>query len=408
MKKLLFFHHSESIGGAGISGLNMLGCLNSNDYDITVYCTSNDNYGMADLFQEKGYNVIRAGKSPAVLLHFSGSEKFIFSPYFLRCIKDIILDVKVIREVLFTIQPDIVVLNSMSLFWIAPLAKKMKSDVVLFFRETYTRGLLGVRTQIIKRFLNKYVDKISFISTYEKNKSKSVKSYKKVIYNIFDPQIFEGMTREECRNDLGLSNDHIYILFLGGMIPYKGALYALKALKNLQNINVKLLFIGHSWNGQKISIKNKKGVLRKIHLLLNLNYEANCVNYILKNKLEEQVLFYPLQMNIAPFYKAADVLIFPMTKPHQARPIIEAGFAKIPVVITDFPQIREFCDTKTSYLFKNRDVNMLTLKLQEVITNNSINKLLIDQNYNQVLNKHSYTKYKKDINALFDFKINNK
>jgi glycosyltransferase involved in cell wall biosynthesis len=400
-KKVLFVHHSSTIGGAGLSGLNVLKSLNQEQYDITVYCTSDEQNSMIKLFKENGVNVIEGINSPKIILHFSGSEYMFISPFFLKSVYDVIRDIPKIKEVIVATDPDVVVMNSMTLFWIAMIAKRIGKETILFFRETYTKGLFGFRTYLIQRLINKYVDKVSFINSYENKQSVWIKTYKQTIYNAIDDEAYRLLTREDSKKFLQLNTGSFYILYVGGMTEYKGAVIAINAMKYISNPEIKLVFVGYNWNGKPIKLKDKKGILRKIKFLLGANYETNVINRIINERLQERILFFPNQKNIAPFYKACDCLIQPITKPHQARPVFEAGFSRIPVIITDFPQINELCDEENSYLFENKNSKKLAEKIMQVYNFPLDAQLKVENNYKRVVERHSFSKYKIQINKLF-------
>jgi glycosyltransferase involved in cell wall biosynthesis len=185
------------------------------------------------------------------------------------------------------------------------------------------------------------------------------------------------------------------------MTEYKGAVIAINAMKYISNPEIKLVFVGYNWNGKPIKLKDKKGILRKIKFLLGANYETNVINRIINERLQERILFFPNQKNIAPFYKACDCLIQPITKPHQARPVFEAGFSRIPVIITDFPQINELCDEENSYLFENKNSKKLAEKIMQVYNFPLDAQLKVENNYKRVVERHSFSKYKIQINKLF-------
>ncbi len=406
MKSILFFHHSGTIGGAGLSGLNVLNALNKSEYSVTVFCAGSDSGGMIELFENNGYKVLNGGTSPKIIPHFSGSQYSFFSPLFWRSVYNVLADISNIKKTINSIDPDIVVMNSMTLFWISIVAKKVNKETVLFFRETYTKGLIGFRNLIIKSLITKYVDKVAFISNYEYVLSNKIRSYKTTIYNAIDEEKFGVINRKESRELLNLDEGVFYILYVGGMTYYKGAHIAIEAMKYIENPNIKLIFIGYKFCGKPIRIKDKKGVLRKIKYLLGLNYESTTINNLYKYKLLDKIQFYPNQNDMVPFYKACDCLIQPIVKPHQARPVFEAGFVKIPVVITDFPQIREICDEASVFLFDNENSKMLAKSILEIYTNQILVKKKVDENYKRTKERHNITTYNEKINALFSFSRN--
>jgi glycosyltransferase involved in cell wall biosynthesis len=386
-KKILFFHHCATIGGAGLSGLNVLKAIPKEKYDVTVYCNS-EIPDMAELYRNAGFNVIFAGKSPAVFVHFSGGELFALSPNAIINYISIYLDRKNIFTAINKIQPDIVIINSMTLFWIGKIAKKINAETICFFRETFAKNLLGIRNKIIRFNLNKYIDKISFISKYDQDKCKNLNCQCTTIYNMIPHQDFLKLSKPKTIEYLGLNEKNYNVLYVGGMSPLKGAIVAIRALSRVKNQNIKLVFIGFNWDGNKKLFSHCISIKSKIKYMLGIDYEANCINYIIENRLKDRILFFDVQKDISPFYVACDALISPSTKPHQARPIFEAGFAKIPVIASDFPNIRESIDEESGFLFKNKDSEELAFILDSISKNPRSYTEKIITNYKKTMNRH--------------------
>jgi glycosyltransferase involved in cell wall biosynthesis len=234
-QRILFFHHCSTIGGAGISGLNALKAIPQEFFEIIVFSNS-EGYGMAELFQNAGFNVIAGGKSPVVFSHFSGGEFFSFSPYFFYNCYQIWKDFRKIKNVIYKLKPDIVIVNSMTLFWIGKIAKKYDIQTICFFRETYAKSLLGLRNRIIKYYLGHYFDKISFISNYDKEINSALPCFKTTIYNSINDSVRNFLNDSNkllIQKKLDLQSDDFNILFVGGMSPLKGAHVIIEALKIL-------------------------------------------------------------------------------------------------------------------------------------------------------------------------------
>jgi len=381
-----------------MSGLNFLNSLDKSEYNVTVYCNSVHN-GMCDLFQKNGYKVISAGKSPIFFPHCSGAEAFIYSPRrVLSCLLRIKHDIPKIENIIKKQNPDIVVLNSMTLFWIARIAKKYNKETILFFRETYVRGIFGLRTSFIKQQLSKYVDKIAFISNFENLQTKNVKCIKKTIYNAIAQVNYDKFSKTECLDKLGLVDNTFNILYVGGMSQLKGAKVAIEALTELKDENIKLVFVGYQWNLKLKKLSDCNTIKSKIKFILNLDYGKACIKLIVKNNLQDRISFYKSQNDIAPFFMACDVLIFPMTRPHQARPLFEAGYAKIPVVITKFNNIMELCSEKSAYFFENKQYKELAIRIKEIIKDPGLAREKCEINYKNTVENHNFENYKIKVN----------
>ena len=274
----------------------------------------------------------------------------------------------------------------MTLFWVGKIAKKYNAETVCFFRETYIRGLIGLRTAYIKNNLSKYFDKIAFISNYELVRSKGIKSYKVTIYNMVCEEGYDRYTKSEARDLLSLDDNNFYVLFVGGINQLKGTLELLKAFS-------------------RINDAFPTDIKRRIKSLFVKNYSIKCLDYIDKHNLKERIVFFSSQNDIAPFYRASDLLVFPMTAPHQARPLFEAGYARIPVVITDFENIKELVDNSSGYLFENRKCDQLAQTIEYVKNNYEESQEKVELNYKNTISRHSPVVYKKQIEKLLEGKI---
>jgi glycosyltransferase involved in cell wall biosynthesis len=397
-KIILFFHHSDLIGGAGISGLNVLKAIPKDNFDIIVFCKSNGGQ-MPEKFRENGFKVIEDRKAPTFYRHCVGSECGFFSISHLTNIINIIRNFKMINKVIDEVNPNIVIVNSMTLFWIGKIAKRKNKKTICFFRETYIKGAIGIRTANIKKSLSKYFDKVAFISKYDCDNNKSIHSKKYVIYNMVDSKPFLIKNESEINTELNIERNYFNILYLGGLNKLKGAHVILEAISKVKNQNVRLIFVGYQWNGQpkKVSIKR---VITKLRCILNIDYEKKFIDFIIDNDLKSKIKFYPSQKDIAPFYSLCNAIVFPATKPHQARPIFEAGLAKIPVIVTKFDNLKEFINDNNGYLFENNNSDNLASIIDTISLYPDDFKNKVENNFNLTKSRHSETVFKTHIENL--------
>lgn len=401
MKKLLFIHHSSIIGGAGISGLNVLKSLDATKFSVKVYLPFQEDNSIAALYDSNGFETIQAKNSPIIFSHFSGGEKSVISPFFWKNIYELTKDRSKIKQLLINEEPDVVVLNSMTLFWIAPLAKKRNIRVLLFFRETYGIGFLGLRNAIIRLYLRHYIDKISFISDYENALTPKEEQYKNTIYNAIDGSKFSDLNKLQCRNDLNLNQDEFHILYVGGLISYKGPLILLQALKELAIYNnIHLLFLGFS-EDQLANHASKLSFFKKVRSILGLDYRKKCLDFIENNNLRDKISFISHVSDTSKFFKASDCVAIPMTRPHQARPIFEAGFAKTPVVVSDFKQIRSLYDDDSVYFFETQNAQSLFKSIEDVYLDRVKAENKVNNNYKITVERHSLDKFSNEIKLFF-------
>lgn len=401
MKKILFFHHNSKISGAGVSGRNVIRAIDKSKYEVVAYCSTKNGAEVSDYFANEGIRIIEGGDSPKNYEHCVGSEHLFVSPRHFRNLLEIRADEKKIRRIIRNEKPDIVILNSMTLFWIAHIAKECPCKVILFFRETWVKGLIGFRKRIIESNISKYVDKVVFISNYDCISSKRIKCKKSTVYNAIDFLDTESLDREETKKTLGINGHSFHLLYVGGATKLKGLHVLLRALP-LMDQRVHLNIVGYQWNGKAKMLKNCKSSIQKIRYILGLDYEKRCIEIIKKEKIEDRISFFPSNCAIERFYKACDAVVFPMTKPHQARPLFEAGAAKIPCIISNFENIAELASDRNCNLFKPNDFRDLARVVNSILSNLGEQKNKVMCNYEDTIRRHDYRAYCKLIRKEID------
>ena len=118
--------------------------------------------------------------------------------------------------------------------------------------------------------------------------------------------------REECRRQLNLSNDQIFLLFVANDFERKGLQTLLVAMAKLQP-SITLGVVGHS---------NKLPIFeRQVHKL----------------DLTNRVKFYGQQEDLSVFYRAADLLVHPTLEDSFGLVVLEAMVQKLPVLVSSSP-----------------------------------------------------------------------
>lgn len=395
MKKIVVFHHFGGIGGAGLSLMDILASIDRNLYEVTVVCPNNP-LGMVELMKGEGIKVVETDHTPINFAHYNGGIKYIFSPRTVTNLLRLLRDIPSVKRLINDLEPEMVIVNSMTLFWIGKVAQRRKCKTVCFHRETYVSGCLGLRTALIKHYLSKYFNKVVFISNYDLKESESVRTQKEIIYDKVHRYKYENLDRHTCREQLNLSNDTRYILYLGGFSRLKGAQTIIEAMQYVKTPNTKLIFVG------KIP-SDSNSPANKIRRRIGYDTYHEVMTIIKAHNLSDRIVFYPETSRPELFYGAADVIVFPSTQGHQARPIYEAGFARIPIVISDFPQTREFSEHRFNTLtFTPKDAMDLSRKIDECFTDKNLKELLIENNFKLAVDKHDYESMKREINEVLE------
>jgi len=131
LKKLSIIHQSGAIGGACISLLHIIRAIDRTKYNITVLCPYYPNE-MIKLLQKEECQVVSSTTSPKIFAHYNGGIPYAVSLKTIKNILAIIRDKKQVEHYIREVDPDIVAVNSMTLFWIGKIAKIMNKYTVWF------------------------------------------------------------------------------------------------------------------------------------------------------------------------------------------------------------------------------------------------------------------------------------
>ena len=348
-----------------------------------------------------GYKCISEPTSIPMIEHFSGSDRFIASYRTIRNIINIATRRNEVMSMIRGVSPDIVAVNSMTISYTGKMAKSLGIKSVCFHRETYAKGLFGVRTKIIKRLLSIDFDKVVFISSYDLEQSDELKSD---TYIIHDKVIINEYIDQKDNNVLiSISSEEIIkVLYTGGMSELKGAHIIIKALANC-NPNIYLIFLQYDGIKRKTCLADYKGIKNKLRYILGKDYTSKVLSLIEKNSLWNRIHFYPVTNDVAKFFKLCDLVVFPSTSAHQARPIYESGAASKPIIITKSENISEFVvDGENGFTFENGNSVILSELVDKLAKDKDLRKKMGNINYTKTINNHDFATLKNELSLLFE------
>lgn len=380
MKKIIIFHHYNTCVGAGLCLFQIAVSL-KNEYEVVV-CLPDYKGDLNSKLLTNGIRTIQLKNIPKSYSHYNGSYKPFLSRQHINDIFLIQRSKNKIIEILKTEAPDFALVNSMTLFWIGKIVKKMNIKSICYVRETYCSTLLNVRTNYIKTCLNKYFDTVIFISKYDMYATG--KKYDKyvLITDKVDFSLYSKLNKKKARDELHLPNDKSIILYVGGDNPIKGPMVILKAMKCIKS-DAKLVYLQHSSS-------TSKGIAIFIRRMLGKDISFKVEKYIYKNKLSDKVILRATSDEVQKYFIASDLVVFPNTIAHQARPIYEAGYVKIPIIATDFENIREFLNSSTGFVFKKNDFVELSILIDNILNGKIDVSTKLLNNYEQTVKNHNY------------------
>ena len=372
-KKITFIHHFGGLGGAGKSLINNILLLSEN-YDITVILPKKPTEIHNEIAKIKNVKILKFIFIPSLPI-YSGGLRFYDPRFLIHMIKSFYFASNFVSLIKKT-EPDFLVVNSIITSWLSCYFKDVKS--ICFIRETFLNSPFK---KLQKSFLNNFT-KVVFISKYDSSVwNLDTQNY--VIQNYFEPDnhYLLSASNDDISNsnlDDNSINSFLKILFLGGTSYIKGFYFLLLAiLKTKHKHKIELVVLGNS---------NKK--------------IASIVNFLFKRSLK--IVFHGNVQNVSVFYSYCDLVIFPVVKVHQGRPIFEAGFFKKPVLVPNYDNFTEYVEHDFNGLVYNRhSISSLSLILDNLALNKSVLESLGNNNYLLSSGNHRKNVVEKLILELF-------
>lgn len=370
--KVVFIHHYGGIGGAGASLIYALEMLQE-ACDVTVLCPSSPPYLSREL-RERGFAVIDPGLFLPLFPYFSGGLRWWNLGFWMHVLSILKLR-KDWKRILQTQKADLFLLNSVTLCWMIPVISALGGACACFVRETMPESRLSIEELILKTLLSK-CDGVFFLTKHDEREFACKARARAVIADCFRYANFVGLEKSATRLQLGLKEDGFYLLYVGGMSRLKGLHVIIEALGELKELRVHLVIAGLMENrGRYAKLIDSKirtfGLQNRIHIL-------------------------GLQTDMAPLYVACDVLVFPATAPHQARPAFEAGMAGLPVIISDFRQTAELVqDSLNGLVFRPNDGRDLAKKIALLYNDPELRRRLGQKNRELSIEHHEFSSVKE-------------
>jgi len=376
MIRILYIHHGKGIGGAPLSLLYLIKGLDKTRFHPAVLCLYETE--VVDLFHREGIEIYIAKG----IDDFSHTNvlwyNFLKLPKLLWRILKIPISIHNACRFFQHHKFDIVHLNTSTLFACAIAAKRAGIKVVWHIREPLHRGYLGIRRYLIRKLIYKYSDRIIPICHYDAEQLIPTPKIH-VVYNFVDFQKFDRtISGELFRKRFNIRSDTKLAGMLGGVNKIKGTKEFVEAAKHVveRDRNVIFLVIGN--------YPQPKGLFQHLRAWLNgeKKYYSDILNFIRREHLEDKVIFTGVQQNIPEVVAALDVLVFPSTVPHFARPIIEAEAMAKPVIASKLGGPEELvADAVTGILVPPKDPQHLAQAIIELLSDDEKAKRMGEEGY---------------------------
>jgi len=390
LKKILFIHHGEVPGGAPTSLATTLIEIKQQqpDWQLIVWCVNNS---MKKYFENiEGVTVeliSKPAKNLGKFLIWGGLFKT--SNFFFSVLQDIRYSyglMKLYKERILNLNPDIIHLNSSILFIPAWAAYSLKVKFIWHIRE-----IIKVKKFSIRRLFLKWVypksDKIVLISESCFTNLNELLSLSEVIFNGVNIESFlKQSLNPHYRKDYSINRENVVLCHLGGINPRKGLADCIEIFNKLPE-NVSFLIAGPKIQSinNKISSKDKiSWVIEDILIRLRikeyrfLNYSKRVEYYfqMLNTNARDRIYFLGEISDVGTLLSESDILLFTATEPHFPRPVYEAWLMKKLVIAYDINGVNTEVKDGLNGILTYPNSSTLYLKI-----NDYFNKKIITHDY---------------------------
>lgn len=372
--KILLIHHCGNIGGGTLSCLDVACALKKNGVTVKVALPRNSDKTILELFKSNNITVeLETPEVPCFTYH-SASMGF-----FKTTVKYLIVKHQLFfwKKYFSTHYYDYVFLNSSVQWPLINVVKEFNIKCVCIVRETLRKqGVYFINRLIVKKISR--ADSVFFLTYYDKKEWNLLDDVcQKVIPDVvnFDSVVTTSAPLSHGRN--------FNLVYLGGINYVKGILDLVQAIDYLNDNDIKLYILGDT--GEKIL---HTSFIKQITHYEQITFIKRVYNIIYRNKRNIKIV--GNVVNVSEFYRKADLIVFPVKKVHQARPIYEAGMYKKTILVPDYKNFKEsVINYYNGLIYKKNDYKDLAEKIMLLKNNKNLLERLSLNNYNMSKKNHN-------------------
>lgn len=365
-KKVLFIHHGKHAGGAPMSLLYTALGVREHDYAPTVGLVQ-PSERLRKLYNDHGIPTIDLPYIP-LLLTWSASEGKRWNPImWYGLFKAAVRWKEAQRRVLAAVEGfDLVHLNSVSLSNVAAVLTENGKPFVWHVREQGPRHQ-GYRYKFIQSRLVS-APAVIFLSEAERRSWFNELAGGFVVHNFVDFSTFSdgAISQAAARETLGIDPGATVILYVGGLKKHKGIETFVRGIGQMAASYPEAVYL----MPDSLPKYDAGGEIVK-------PYEQKIIDMMRTAGVLDQSILTDFDAEVAKYFAAADIVVFPATVPHFARPVVEAGAMKTPVLVSDLPVLDEIVEHGlTGYLYEEGNSGLLAEYLEKLMSNPELRKSL--------------------------------
>lgn len=343
--RILFISHS-GMGGALLSLQYLVEALDRERYEPVVAFIHAVPEVM-DAFRRAGIQTLHTPEI-GIFPHTTGGWNPLVTPFglfrALRSARTFGAAARATEALVRRVQPDVVHLNSLVLAPSAAGAKAAGARVVWHVRESVHPGHAGVRRRWLGRAVRRWAHEAVFVSSDDRRRLTGG-GFGVVIPDSVDHARFDrALDGAPVRAELGIPAGAPTVLFFGGVSSLKGAHVFLPALLRARTAIPGLHAVISGAEGPWSRSLVARAARAVLPLLGTGTERQRFLRAYREGGMEGWVRLLPFRDDPERLIAAADLVVFPSTQPHSARPVIEAGAMASPVVTSRLGGVEELVD----------------------------------------------------------------
>ncbi len=331
--KVLYVHHSGPDSGAARSLAFLIRALDKSAWEPVVVC-HHEFEKNKELFEASGASVIHG----AYIGGWHGSTVNPVTRAVLNYnIKHLLPSYFGIKQIVRSVNPDIIHLNSTCLCYVAKSIHRSFHwiPLVCHAREPLTEDHWG---NILRRNCEKSVDRFIAISHCDAESLHSTKPVE-IVYNFVDFNVYHEKISADClRQELKLSQREKIILYLARVTPVNGAREFAESSEAFfeKHPDIHLCIVGAGVNDTSVYLNEVRRIVTR-HKNMHL---------------------FAFRRDVPQMIASSDLMIVPFQAPHFARCIVEAAAMGIPSLASDVGGVNELIiNGETGYLLNPHGFN---------------------------------------------------
>jgi glycosyltransferase involved in cell wall biosynthesis len=326
-RRILFVQHAGSPGGSVMSLRYLVQGLVARGVDVAVAMVE-PNVVVRAMYEGDGARVFDTPEIP-LYRHTTAGWAHLGDPracfYQAKAHAKASRGLRVLEALVGELQPDIVHLNSVTLALMARALVAAPTPVVWHVRESPVDGYLGIRRRMLRRWLETYADEVIFLS--ESDRTAWVDGRRGIVV----PNVVPARTAPSAdairatRAEFGAGDGDRLVAYVGGYQEIKGIFPLVDAVRSLLPDHPRLRILAP---GMTLSRPTswKARLARRVMPAIGLarDYER-AATIVEAEGASHAFLRRPFVQDVLPVLAAAEFLVFPSTRPHFARPVVEAA-----------------------------------------------------------------------------------